>query len=65
MPADITTTITKNGATVTPTAPKLEPVCYRRARVRNESPYTLLPGKEVPMSDPELAASERAEVPEF
>ncbi len=27
------------------TAPKLEPVCYRRARVRNESPYTLLPGK--------------------
>lgn len=27
------------------TAPRLEPVCYRRARVRNESPYTLLPGK--------------------
>ena len=26
------------------TAPKLEPVGYRRARARNESPYTLLPG---------------------
>jgi len=27
------------------TAPRLEPVCYRRAKVRNDSPYTLLPGK--------------------
>lgn len=27
------------------TAPRLEPVCYRRARVRNDSPYTLLPGR--------------------
>lgn len=27
------------------TAPKNEPVCYRRARVRNDSPYTLLPGR--------------------
>lgn len=27
------------------TAPRREPVCYRRARVRNESPYTLLPGR--------------------
>jgi uncharacterized protein (TIGR02231 family) len=27
------------------TAPRLEPVCYRRARVKNDSPYTLLPGK--------------------
>jgi len=27
------------------TAPRLEPVCYRRAKVRNESPYTLLPGQ--------------------
>ncbi|HEX7183677.1 MAG TPA: mucoidy inhibitor MuiA family protein [Thermoanaerobaculia bacterium] len=27
------------------TAPKLEPVCYRRAKVRNDSPYTLLPGR--------------------
>ena len=27
------------------TAPRLEPVCYRRARVKNESPYTLLPGR--------------------
>jgi uncharacterized protein (TIGR02231 family) len=27
------------------TAPRLEPVCYRRAKVKNESPYTLLPGK--------------------
>lgn len=27
------------------TAPRREPVCYRRARVRNESPYTFLPGK--------------------
>lgn len=26
------------------TAPRLEPVCYRRAKGRNESPYTLLPG---------------------
>jgi uncharacterized protein (TIGR02231 family) len=26
------------------TAPKLEPVGYRRARARNDSPYTLLPG---------------------
>lgn len=26
------------------TAPRLEPVCYRRAQGRNESPYTLLPG---------------------
>jgi uncharacterized protein (TIGR02231 family) len=26
------------------TAPRLEPVGYRRARARNESPYTLLPG---------------------
>jgi len=27
------------------TAPRREPVCYRRARVCNESPYTLLPGR--------------------
>jgi uncharacterized protein (TIGR02231 family) len=27
------------------TVPRLEPVCYRRARVKNESPYTLLPGQ--------------------
>jgi uncharacterized protein (TIGR02231 family) len=27
------------------TAPRLEPVCYRRARVKNDSPYTLLPGR--------------------
>ncbi len=27
------------------TAPRLEPVCYRRARVKNESPYTFLPGR--------------------
>jgi uncharacterized protein (TIGR02231 family) len=27
------------------TAPRLEPVGYRRAKVRNESPYTFLPGK--------------------
>jgi len=27
------------------TAPRLEPVVYRRARVKNDSPYTLLPGK--------------------
>ena len=27
------------------TAPRLEPVCYRRAKVKNDSPYTLLPGK--------------------
>jgi uncharacterized protein (TIGR02231 family) len=27
------------------TAPKREPVGYRRARARNESPYTLLPGR--------------------
>jgi uncharacterized protein (TIGR02231 family) len=27
------------------TAPRREPVCYRRARAKNESPYTLLPGK--------------------
>ncbi|HEV8579646.1 MAG TPA: mucoidy inhibitor MuiA family protein [Thermoanaerobaculia bacterium] len=27
------------------TAPRLEPVCYRRARAKNDSPYTLLPGK--------------------
>jgi len=27
------------------TAPRREPVAYRRARTRNESPYTLLPGK--------------------
>lgn len=27
------------------TAPKLEPVCYRRATVRNTSDYTLLPGE--------------------
>ncbi|HEX9943082.1 MAG TPA: mucoidy inhibitor MuiA family protein [Thermoanaerobaculia bacterium] len=27
------------------TAPRREPVCYRRARVTNESPYTLLPGR--------------------
>jgi uncharacterized protein (TIGR02231 family) len=26
------------------TAPRREPVCYRRAKGRNESPYTLLPG---------------------
>jgi len=26
------------------TAPRVEPVCYRRARVKNDSPYTLLPG---------------------
>src|SRR6266545_2304168 len=26
------------------TAPRTEPVCYRRAKGRNESPYTLLPG---------------------
>lgn len=26
------------------TAPRLEPVCYRRAKGRNESPYTLLSG---------------------
>ena len=26
------------------TAPKLEPVVYRRARAKNDSPYTLLPG---------------------
>ncbi len=26
------------------TAPRLEPVCYRRAKGKNESPYTLLPG---------------------
>jgi uncharacterized protein (TIGR02231 family) len=26
------------------TAPKLEPVCYRRAEVKNTSPYSLLPG---------------------
>ncbi|HKH46173.1 MAG TPA: mucoidy inhibitor MuiA family protein [Thermoanaerobaculia bacterium] len=26
------------------TAPRVEPVCYRRAQGRNESPYTLLPG---------------------
>lgn len=26
------------------TAPKLQAACYRRAKVRNESPYTLLPG---------------------
>jgi uncharacterized protein (TIGR02231 family) len=26
------------------TAPRIEPVCYRRAKGRNESPYTLLPG---------------------
>ncbi len=27
------------------TAPRLEPVCYRRARVKNDSPYTFLPGR--------------------
>jgi uncharacterized protein (TIGR02231 family) len=27
------------------TAPKLEPVCYRRAEVKNTSPYSLLPGQ--------------------
>jgi uncharacterized protein (TIGR02231 family) len=27
------------------TAPRREPVCYRRARAKNDSPYTLLPGK--------------------
>jgi uncharacterized protein (TIGR02231 family) len=27
------------------TAPRLEPVAYRRARAKNESPYTLLPGR--------------------
>jgi uncharacterized protein (TIGR02231 family) len=27
------------------TAPRLEPVVYRRARAKNDSPYTLLPGK--------------------
>lgn len=26
------------------TAPKREPVCYRRATIKNDSPYTLLPG---------------------
>jgi uncharacterized protein (TIGR02231 family) len=26
------------------TAPKLEPVCYRRAEIKNDSPYSLLPG---------------------
>lgn len=26
------------------TAPKQEPVCYRRATLKNDSPYTLLPG---------------------
>lgn len=26
------------------TAPKLEQICYRRATVKNDSPYTLLPG---------------------
>jgi uncharacterized protein (TIGR02231 family) len=27
------------------TAPKLEAACYRRAKVKNDSPYTLLPGR--------------------
>jgi uncharacterized protein (TIGR02231 family) len=27
------------------TAPRREPVCYRRARVKNDSPYSLLPGR--------------------
>lgn len=27
------------------TAPKLEPVCYRRAELKNDSPYSLLPGR--------------------
>lgn len=27
------------------TAPKLQAACYRRAKIKNESPYTLLPGQ--------------------
>jgi uncharacterized protein (TIGR02231 family) len=41
------------------TAPKLEPVCYRRARCRNESPYTLLPGRAQLFEDQDYLGATR------
>lgn len=44
------------------TAPKLEPVCYRRAKVRNDSPYTLLPGRAQIFEGEEYLGATRIEL---
>ncbi len=44
------------------TAPKLQAACYRRAKVRNDSPYTLLPGQAQLFEGDEYLGSTRLEL---